>query len=91
MEEGVLTMCYYTFLYVRKVFYFMGEAIIVGRGAGIGSSEPRLVTEIITSNTSWAVPKAINQSFSVRIFGAGGSGWYNSGGGNGICIIQYYI
>lgn len=51
----------------------MGEAIIVGRGAG-GSSGGTLKTEIITESTLWSVPKAKDQLFSVRIFGGGGGG-----------------
>lgn len=62
----------------------MGEAIMVGRGTGGGSSfQNRLTTEIILENTNWVVPKAVNQSFSVRIFGGGGSGGNAGGGGGG--------
>lgn len=54
----------------------MGEAIITraGGGSGSSSSQKTLKTEIITNNTQWVVPKAINNEFDVRIFGGGGSG-----------------
>ena len=80
----------------------MSEAIIArgGRkGSGGGSDFHGLMTEVYTSSTMWLVPSnAINNEFSVRIFGGGGGGGYGSGygsggysvGSSGICIIQYY-
>lgn len=76
--------------------FIMGDALIVGRGGG-SSSKPKLETVILVSNSTWTVPKAKDQKFSVRIFGGGGCGGSMCGGGNyythcgrGICIIQYY-
>lgn len=73
----------------------MSEAIIArgGRKGGEYSSGSRLVTEVYTSSTIWVVPNnAVNNTFSVRIFGGGGGGAYiasdgglfaNAGGGGG--------
>lgn len=59
-------------------FLFMGEAIIVGRTGSSIEGSGRLVTEIINENTIWTVPKVINQTFAIRIFGGGGGGYVNS-------------
>lgn len=68
----------------------MGEAIISRGYTGVDGAPGgyELKTEIITENTTWVVPKAKDQSFSVRIFGGGGGGYANSigsrcGGGGG--------
>ena len=56
----------------------MAEAIISRRGGNGSSGGPaKLTVETIIENTSWPIPNAVNNSFSVRIFGGGG------GGGNG--------
>ena len=63
----------------------MGESLIVRKG-GSGSRYKvikNLKTEIITFTQNWVVPKAVNQSFTVRIFGAGGGGKY------GILVMNY--
>lgn len=56
----------------------MSEAIIArgGRkGSGGGSDFHGLMTEVYTSSTMWLVPSnAVNNEFSVRIFGGGGGG-----------------
>ena len=53
----------------------MGDALIVGRGGSSGGSSGKtLVTKIIQATQSWAVPKAKDQKFYVRIFGGGGGG-----------------
>ena len=56
----------------------MSDAIIA-RGSRSGSSQSQkikvLQSEIITQNTQWVVPiDAVNNMFSVRIFGGGGGG-----------------
>ncbi len=61
----------------------MGEAILVKAGGlgGNGGSDPedqnivdwQLKTELITESKEFIVPKAKNQQFSVRLFGAGGT------------------
>lgn len=78
----------------------MSEAIIARRGGKSEGSSPssgRLVTEIYTTNNYWVVPNnAINNTFSVRLFGGGGAGfgyiyqgssdtmaWHGGGGGGG--------
>ena len=65
----------------------MSEAIIArgGRkGSGGGSDFHGLMTEVYTSSTMWLVPSnAINNEFSVRIFGGGGGGAPGGGGGGG--------
>lgn len=70
----------------------MSEAIIArgGRKGGEYSSGSRLVTEVYTSSTIWVVPNnAVNNTFSVRIFGIGGGGGgyrmagSSTGGGGG--------
>ena len=64
----------------------MGEAIITRKGSGDASSTNKgiLVTELITESKVWKAPKGIlNNSISVRIFGAGGSGGPGGGGGGG--------
>lgn len=54
----------------------MSEAIIARGGRKGGEySTSKLVTEIFLSNAIWFVPSnAVNNTFSVRIFGGGGSG-----------------
>ena len=69
----------------------MADAIIARRRSINNSSEVsgELITQIYTTNTSWEVPNAINNAFSVMIFGGGAGGQYNSyrrggyGGGSG--------
>ena len=67
----------------------MSEAIIArgGRkGSGGGSDFHGLMTEVYTSSTMWLVPSnAVNNEFSVRIFGGGGGGGGGTitGGGGG--------
>lgn len=65
----------------------MSEAIIArgGRkGSGGGSDFHGLMTEVYTSSTMWLVPSnAVNNEFSVRIFGGGGGGYGASGGNMG--------
>lgn len=73
---------------VRKVIFFMGQAIIVRASGGYnsngGSGEEEIVGwqekhVIINTSQLWTVPLAKNNEFSVRIFGggAGMSAWYN--------------
>lgn len=60
----------------------MSEAIIVKRGRSGGDIPglvQTLVTNIITTNTTFQVPNAINNKFSVRIFGGGGGGFHEPG------------
>ena len=60
----------------------MSEAIIVKRGRSGGDIPglvQTLVTNIITTNTTFQVPNAINNKFSVRIFGGGGGGFHDFG------------
>ena len=68
-------------------FCFMGEAIMVSRGGSGGIKVSKVFkTEIIASTQDYTVPKAINNEFSIRIFGAGGGGYGNDdtrGGGGG--------
>lgn len=70
----------------------MGEALLIkagGTGTSGNSSPGNLVTNIFTTSGTFIVPKAKNQSFSVRIFGGGGGGGGNCrsvatcGGGGG--------
>ena len=73
----------------------MSEAIIARGGRKGGEySTSKLVTEIFLSNAIWFVPSnAVNNTFSIRIFGGGGSGaqanssgrmvWDHLGGGGG--------
>ena len=70
----------------------MSEAIIAKRGksnASIPGLKQTLITNIITANTTFVVPNAIDNKFYVRIFGGGGgqsyanSGITPSGGGSG--------
>ena len=67
----------------------MSDAIISRRSGNKSnsSSNMQFVTDWILRNTSWTVPNAKNQLFSVRIFGggagssnswSGGSGWMNN-------------
>lgn len=70
----------------------MGDALIVRRG-GSGDTVGTLRTVIIDKTTTWVVPKAKDQTFHIRLFGAGGgggtfaiskgSGGGGSGGGGG--------
>ena len=76
---------------MRKVIFFMGQAIIVrasggynSNGGGNNSGQEEIVgwqEKYVIINTSqlWTVPLAKNNEFSVRIFGggAGMSAWYN--------------
>ena len=55
----------------------MGESLIVRRGSEGSSAKQVLKTEIIEESGTFVVPEAINQSFSVRIFGGGGAGNYS--------------
>ena len=65
--------------------YFMGDALIVGRGGSSGgSSSKTLVTKIIQASQSWTVPKAKDQKFYVRIFGGGGGGGHIAAGSGGM-------
>ena len=72
----------------------MGEALLARGGSASGggsngSGNYELVTEIINENKQWTAPIALNQEFSVRIFGGGGAGLkpaasgYMAGGGGG--------
>lgn len=63
----------------------MGEALLTRPGGADGGSSggKTLMTEIITEDKLWTVPKAKNQSFSVRIFGGGAAGDTVHGGGGG--------
>lgn len=75
----------------------MGEAMIIRAGGAGGNANVIYSpgTNIITTNTEWRVPRAKNQEFMVRLFGAGGgcsgtsSGYkpdywtYRGGGGGG--------
>ena len=64
----------------------MSEAIIAKGARYVGSSslKPSIMTEIYTSSTMWLVPSdAVNNEFSVRIFGGGGGGSSKGGGGGG--------
>mgnify|MGYP002706540919 CR=1 FL=1 len=54
----------------------MGEALIIRSGGGSQSSGGYVPkTVLINSNQTWTVPKAKNQEFMVRLFGAGGTGY----------------
>ena len=60
----------------------MSEVVISRRGGSSSGSGKNMVTEYITENKLWTVPKAKDQKFDVRIFGAGGgSRKYNGAGG----------
>ena len=88
---------------VRKVnFFYMGEAILVkaggagswnngGSNGGNGSGQYVPMTEIITQNQSFVMPKTQGQEIAVRIFGGGGENSRGGGGGgnmnNGIFNI----
>ena len=71
----------------------MGEAILSRASgavvaAGGGFDQYEFKTETITSTTTWLVPEAKDQSFTIRIFGGGGGGSYMNeyhitGGGGG--------
>ena len=70
----------------------MSEAIIAKRGksnSNIPGIKQTLITDIITINTTFIVPNAIDNKFHVRIFGGGGGESYAnsinspSGGGSG--------
>lgn len=63
----------------------MGEALLTRPGGADGGSSggKTLMTEIITEDKLWTVPKAKDQSFSVRIFGGGAAGGIYTGGGGG--------
>ena len=67
----------------------MADALITRRGsksnlpAGVNGVRLNYKTELITGSTNWVVPMAINNSFSIRIFGGGGAGRGNAGGGGG--------
>ena len=65
----------------------MSEVVISRRG-GSSSGAGIMITNIITVNRNWTVPKAKDQKFDIRIFGGGGyvddrnmgagSGWMNN-------------
>ena len=57
----------------------MAEAIIRKKRSG-KTYKLQLITNIITTNKTFIVPEAVNQSFDVRIFGGGASGYYAGGG-----------
>lgn len=64
----------------------MGECLIArGQAGSSGGIGWKYKTEIITQNSIWEVPDAIDLSrgVSVRIFGGGGGGFNDSGGGGG--------
>lgn len=68
----------------------MSEAIIARKGPSNRSSNgnsfngSRFITEVIVKNTNWVMPSnVINNTISVRIFGAGGGGIVDAGGGGG--------
>lgn len=66
----------------------MGEALIIRSGGGSQSSGGYVPkTVLINSNQTWTVPKAKNQEFMVRLFGAGGlsKGYINVGNDRGYC------
>lgn len=50
-------------------------------GGGSTAVEYELATEIITENGYWTVPRAKDQSFSIRLFGGGGGGYFGKYGG----------
>ena len=56
----------------KGVLKYMAEAIISRRGEN--NRGPLLKTETIISNREWIVPAAINNEFSIMIFGGGGGG-----------------
>ena len=65
----------------------MSEAIIVRKGFGKAKTEQILITEMITINTNWIVPKGVvNNQFSIRLFGGGQAskgGYGDACGGSG--------
>lgn len=64
----------------KEDFGFMGEAIISRMQSynQLFGKKKKLFTEIITENTIWNIPEAINNEFNVRIFGGGGGFNYYS-------------
>ena len=71
----------------------MSEAIIMKKTKGnFININAIFKTEYITSNQLWTMPgNIVNNRIYVWIFGGGGGGITNQNGGNGICIVQYYI
>ena len=59
----------------------MSEVVISRRGGSSSGSGKNMVTEYITFNRNWTVPKAKDQKFDIRIFGAGDT--LHGGGGCG--------
>ena len=64
---------------INEVLKYMAEAIISRRGY-TADGKPELRTEIITYNQNWTVPKH-KGNISVRIFGAGATGSWQSTSG----------
>lgn len=55
--------------------------VIISRKGSKSSGGNRLITEYITFDTNWVVPEGVKDNrFSIRIFGAGGTGAHFSGG-----------
>ena len=74
----------------------MSDAIIArgsrssSSGSGTGTNTGVLVTNIFTNNGYFVMPTDVYENrVYVRIFGGGGGA--NHSGGDGICIIQYYL
>ena len=62
----------------------MAEAIISRRHSNVYKEQITVFkTEVLTDNQNWIVPEAINNSFSVRLFGGGGGGRSITLGGTG--------
>ena len=71
----------------------MAEAIISRRGNSSSIPKGNLITATYLENNTFSVPYAINNEFSVFIYGAGGGGgtWCGGGGGwmnNGVFTIS---
>lgn len=51
---------------------------------GSGGGEDRLITELITHSSTWAMPAGVKDNLiNVRVFGGGGAGYYLSTDGRG--------
>ena len=70
-----------SFMRGRCILFIMGDSLIVRRG-GSGDTVGILRTVIIDKTTTWVVPKAKDQTFHIRLFGAGGSGGSFAKGGS---------